>query len=226
MSTTVLEQPTLWTSMPGWGIAADLIPPELINSRKLKSLRKLMAAGVVFLVVVGAGGYYLAVKEKDGAAADLTSVQDQTTQLQREGAGYSGVIAIQGSVSKVRTQIAQVMTGDVDLVALVGQLTGALPATMTIGQVAITISPAAIAVAAPGGGLDMSGLPRIGTITMSGTGQSLSDLSDYIDALKVIPGLVDVLPVSNTVSETVTQYNITIGLTNVLLSHRFDVGAR
>jgi hypothetical protein len=36
-----------------------------------------------------------------------------------------------------------------------------------------------------------------------------------------------VIPVSNTISEsgTGTQYSITIGLTDLLLSHRFDVGA-
>ncbi len=47
MTATTVEQPTLWNSTPGWGIAANLIPPELINARKLKVLRKFMAAGIV-----------------------------------------------------------------------------------------------------------------------------------------------------------------------------------
>ena len=69
------ERPALWSAMPGWGIAADLIPPELINARQLKVLRKLMAAGIVALLVVCAGGYYLAAAENSSASADLATVR-------------------------------------------------------------------------------------------------------------------------------------------------------
>ena len=100
---------------------------------------------------------------------------------------------------------------------------------MTISQESITISIAAVAggaSATPSGGLDTSGLPRIGTIRLTGTGQTLNDLSDFVDRLSTVPGLVDVLPISNTASETgTTQYNLTIALTDELLSHRYDVGA-
>jgi hypothetical protein len=229
--TVTVEQPTLWSSMPGWGIAADLIPPELVKARRLKVLRKLLAAGIVALLAIGAGGQYLAARESASAAADLASAQERTAELQGVGLGYSDVVEIQGSVSQIKTQIAEVMSADVDLVALMGQLQSSLPTTMTIDREAIMISRAGVAgaAAATPGSLDTSGLPRIGTITISGTGQNIDDLSDYIDRLRVIPGLVDVIPVSNTGSATDTglrtQYNITMGLTDVLLSHRFDVGA-
>ena len=82
---------------PGWGIAADLIPPELINARQLKVLRKLLALGVVALLIACAGGYYLAARENSSATSALASVQDRTAQLQAEGRGYADVVAIQGS---------------------------------------------------------------------------------------------------------------------------------
>jgi hypothetical protein len=228
--TAIMEQqPTQWNSMPGWDIAVDLIPPELVNARRLTVLRKLMAAGIIALLVLCAGGYYLATRDNASAAADLAAVQDQTAQLQAQGRQYSGVVSIQGSVSQVETQIAQVMSGDVDLAGLMGAVQNALPSTMTISQESITISIAAVAggaSATPSGGLDTSGLPRIGTISLTGTGQTLNDLSDFVDRLSTVPGLVDVLPISNTASETgTTQYNLTIALTDELLSHRYDVGA-
>jgi type IV pilus assembly protein PilN len=227
--TITAERPANFRSMPGWGIAADLIPPELISARRLKALRKLLAAGVVALVAVCAAGFYLAARENAAAAADLASVEEQTAQLEEVGRGYSDVVLIQGSVTQIQSQIAQVMGGDVDLAALMGALQSNLPTTMTIEAEAIVISSAGVAGAAgaTGSGLDTSGLPRIGTITMSGTGQTLDDLADYIDRLRKVTGLVDVIPVSNTISEsgTGTQYSITIGLTDPLLSHRFDVGA-
>jgi hypothetical protein len=227
--TLTAERPALWNAMPGWGIAADLTPRELTNARQLRRLRKMLAAGVIALLVACAVGYYLAAEENSSASADLTAVADRTTQLQGEGRSYSGVIAMQGSVSQVHTQIAQVMVADVDVAALMGELGSSLPDTMTVTQETITISTAGVAGAdsiSAASGLDTSGLPRIGTITMNGTGQTVNDLSDYVDRLQAIPGLVDVLPVANTVSTSGasgTQYSISIGLTNALLSHRFDV---
>ncbi len=229
--TATLEQPapaTLWSSMPGWGIAADLIPPELINGRRLKVLRRLLAAGLLVLLVACAAGYYLSVRENSTASSELTTVQFETSQLQREGRSYAGIVTIQGAVSKVQTQIAGLMVGDVDLVGLTEKIQSSLPKTMTISQEAITVSTAGVAAAGAGGAagvLDTSGLPRIGTITMGGTGQTLNDLSDYVDKLKLINGFVDVLPISNTAANTGkagTTYSLTIGLTNAALSHRFD----
>jgi hypothetical protein len=228
--TITQERPALWSALPGWGITADLTPRELINARQLKVLRRVMAAGIVALLVACAVGYYLAAEENSTATADLASVQDRTAQLQGEGRGYSDVVSIQRSVGQVKDNIAQLMTADVDLSALMASLSSDLPATMTITEEAITISPAGVAGAdssASASGLDTSGLPRIGIIKLSGTGQTLDDLSDYIDRLHAVPGLVDVLPVANAVATSGgsgTQFSLSAGLTNAALSHRFDVG--
>jgi hypothetical protein len=226
----VVDEPTaLWSSLPGWGIAANLIPPELIAARRLKSLRKLLGAGIAALLLIGSFGYYLAALENADANADLVVAQAQTAQLRDQSLGYAGVIAIQGTINEVNTQLAQVMSADVDLAALMGELSSNLPATMIITQESITISPAGVADSTTdsttASGLDTSGLPRIGTITITGTGQALDNLSDYVDRLRTITGVVDVLPVSNSLSgESGTEFNVTAGLTDAALSHRFDVG--
>lgn len=224
------ELPAVRESLPGWGIAANLMPPELTNARRLKALRKLMAAGLLALVAILAGGYYLAASENSNASADLAAVADRTTQLQAESRSYSDVVAIQAAVRQVQDRIAQLLAGDVDVAALMGELRAALPETMTIDQETITISPAGVAGADSGsatGGLDTSGLPRIGTITITGTGQTMDDLPDYVDRLQRVPGLVEVLPLANTASDgdtPGTEFSISIGLTDELLTHRFDVG--
>ncbi len=228
-TTVTMDRPALWHELPGWGIAADLTPPELINARQLKVLRWWLAVGVVALLVICAGGYYLAARDTSSATSELTAVQDQTRQLRVVGRSYAGVISIEGSVKQIQAQVAQVMSADVDVVALLVVLQSNLPKTMTINQEAITISTAGVAAvtgtasSSTGSGQDGAGLPRIGTITLGGTGRTLDDLSDFIDSLQTVPGLVDVLPVSNTSSGKGTQFSLTIGLTNALLSHRFDV---
>ncbi|MEO5832172.1 MAG: hypothetical protein ABIR83_02245 [Nakamurella sp.] len=221
---TVVSRPALWTVMPGWGISADLIPPELVKARQIAVLRRWLAVGIVALVLVCGGGYYLALRESDAATADLAVIADRTLELQAVGRSYSDVVSIQNRIAQIRGQVTQVMAPDVDLVALTGALQTSLPATMTISQQAITISMAGAATAT---GLDASGATRIGTVTMSGTGQTLDDLSDYVDSLAAIPGVVDVLPLANSLNSegaVGTQFSLTLGLTDALLSHRFDAG--
>lgn len=225
MSTTVAAPPppALWSTLPGWGIAADLTPPELINARQLRTLRRLLAVGIACLLAICAAGFVLASSEKSSALTALATQQDRTSLLQAERARYSAVASMQGSIGQVRAQIAEVMGADVDLAVLMNELSSSLPSTMTIDQESITISAAGVA-DATASGLDTTGLPRIGTITLSGTGQSIDDLSDYVDALSAITGLVDIVPVSNSASDASTQFSITIGLTGASLSHRFDAG--
>jgi hypothetical protein len=224
MSTMVAPQ-KVWSTMPGWGIYADLTPPELVNSRRLKSLRKAIVAALVALLVLCAGGYVLAARKHAAASGELDSVQAQTAQLQANASRYAVVTKIQGTVTDVQAKVATLMSGDVDLVKLIAQIRSSLPPTMTIKQEAVTITIAASAGAqasASGTGLDTSGRPQIGTVTVSGAAKSMDDLSVYVDALKVIPGVVDVLPLSNVTDATGVQYNLSLGLTDVLLSHRFD----
>jgi Tfp pilus assembly protein PilN len=224
MSTMVAPQ-KLWSAMPGWGIYADLTPPELVNSRRLKSLRKVIVVALVALLVLCAGGYVLAARKSSAASNALADVQLRTSQLQGQAHKYSGVTQLQGTVTQVQTQIATLMSGDVDLVKLIGQLRSTLPATMTIKQEAVTISVAGVAGAATsnsGNGLDTSGHPQIGTVTLSGAAKSIDDLSAYTDALKSIPGITNVLPLSNATDSNGVQYSLSLGLTDLLLSHRFD----
>lgn len=218
MTVTVAPPAQLWSTMPGWGIAADLTPPELINSRELKTLRRWLAAGLVVLLVACVAGFVLAKRQHSAAAGALAQVQAQTSQLQAGEREYAGVTQIQGSVTQIQAQIAKVMGSDVDLVQLMGRLSSELPAPMTISAEAVTISLAGAA-AAPAA----SGLPTIGAVTISGTGRSLDNLATYIDKLQGINGVVDVNPTTNAISGKVANYSLSLNLTAAVLSHRFDV---
>ncbi|WP_111765155.1 hypothetical protein [Nakamurella deserti] len=216
----------LWTAAPGWGIAADLTPPEILKSRQISVLRRVMAAGLVGLVLACGGGWYLAARDNDDAVADLAFASDQTVRLQAAARDYADVVSIQNRVLQIDEQIADVMAGDVDLVELMDLLQTNLPPTMTITQQSITVSTSGVA-GASAGGVDPAGGARIGTITMSGTGTTLDDLSDYVDRLQTVPGIVDVVPLANSVTAdggAGTQFSLTVGLTDALLSNRFAVG--
>ena len=100
--TITTERPALWSAMPGWGIAADLTPRELRNARQLKVLRKLMAAGIAVLLLVCAGGYFLAARENSSASTDLATATDRTVELRASGGDFADVVSIQRSIDQAQ----------------------------------------------------------------------------------------------------------------------------
>jgi hypothetical protein len=213
----------LWSTMPGWGIAADLTPPELINARELRTLRRWIGAGLVLLLVACIAGYLAASRQNTAASAQLTEVNAQTVRLQAGVGKYASVTQIQGNVTQIQAQIANLMGGDVDLATLMGRIRSGLPAAMSISAEAVTISLAAAA--APAGTVPGTSA-IIGTVTISGNGRALDNLATYVEHLQAIPGVVDVNPTTNVLSGRTTRYSLSLSLTAVALSHRFDVPAK
>ncbi|MEP7177620.1 MAG: hypothetical protein ABI775_00880, partial [Pseudonocardiales bacterium] len=122
MTAQLTRPEEVWSSMPGWGIVADLTPPELIKSRELKVLRKLIVTILVALLVLCVGGYAIAARKHSAAAASLRDVQARTGALNAQTDKYAGVTRLKGTVTEVQNQIAALMAGDVDLAKLIGQI--------------------------------------------------------------------------------------------------------
>ncbi|MGH8961817.1 MAG: hypothetical protein ACRDWT_11620 [Jatrophihabitantaceae bacterium] len=224
--TATLARPSeqnLWSTMPGWGIVADLTPPEVIAARRLHLLRKLIVAGLVLVVLLCAGGYVLAVRQHSSASDALNGTTARTTQLQAQVNKYGGVTRIQGTVDGVRSRVATLMQGDVDLTTLLVKIRTALPASMSIKQLGVTLNPTTGAPAAATPGLNLSGHSIIGTVTLSGSGRTLDDLPAYVDALAALKGVVNLVPTSNQTGTGGTQFAMTFALTDQLYSHRYDM---
>ncbi len=216
--TTIPAPPVqLWSTMPGWGIAADLTPPELTNSRELKRLRRWLAAGLIVLLVACIGGYVLAALKHSKASSALNNVQSQTFELQAGVNKYADVTRIQGDVAQIQAQIATQMGGDVDLVKLMTRFRTALPTSMAISSEAITIT------AATGSTTSPTGLPIIAAVVIGGSGHALDNLATYVDNLTKIPGVVDVNPSTNVRTGSIVHYSVSLNLTTAAFSHRFDV---
>jgi hypothetical protein len=230
--TATLERPQggapVWSSMPGWTIVGDLTPPELINARRLHTLRRLIFVGLGIVVVLCAVAYGYAMIQHSRATDDLDSASAQTTQLQLETNKYSGITRIESTVAGVKAQIASVMLNDVDTAGLVARLRKALPGTMSIESLNINITGASATANAAGSSssLDLSGNAIIGAVTISGSGQHLSDVSAYVDNLSRLPGLANIVPTSNEVQNHVAHFTIMFALTDRLYSHHFDVNAK
>ena len=213
------DAPVSWSTMPGWNIVADMTPPELINMRWLGVLRRRIAAALV-LVVVLCGVAYAYAYVQNGSASDAASAADfQTTNLNRATSAYLGITRIETTVTGIRSQVATVMANDVDVAHVISTIRGALPNTMSIQNLSLTLNPAST----PSSGLDATGHSEIGSVTISGSGRTLDDLPTFVDRLAGIPGVVNVLPASNELNTGIAQFTLTVSLTDQLYSHRFDL---
>lgn len=221
--TAVIRRDEPWTVQPGWGIFVDLTPPELVSSRQLRVVRQLVLAALVIVVALCAGGYFFATQQRSGAEDDLARANDQLTAVQHQmrDSKYATLTEIQGLSDQIKTQLASVMRSDVAMDQLVYRIAGSADAGMKIDHASITINNAAAAVGANTSSIDKSSHLRIGTVTLTGTARRLVDVSTFVDRLAKLTGVLDVVPVSNAETDHGVTFNITFGLDDQLLSHRF-----
>lgn len=224
---TTMQPRELWSTMPGWGIVANLIPPELLQARRARSLRKLVTAGLcVLLLLAGVGGGYAKLRSHE-AAQSLAAEQSRTSQLVVQQNRYSTVTRIQGDVGQVKLQLAQLMGMDVDSAGLVNELLSELPTGATVTQLSLTVAAPSLTSANNTGAsaLDTSTQPHIGTIAISGEARSVADVALLVSRLGALKGVVDPYPTTNTVNDTGTQFTIQLAINDSLLWHRYDMSS-
>jgi hypothetical protein len=228
--TAVLTK-NLWHSMPGWGIVANLLPPELLEARRANAVRRLVAFGAIVVLVLALLGFGYAKWRAHSASDGLTRAQDTTQSLMIEQRKYNEVVQIQGTLSQVQSQIRQLMGNDVQFANLDGTLRANLLPGMAISQLTAAINAgiaAGAATPATGSGansgsvLNTAPAKAIGTITITGTAVHFSDVSGYVDRLGAVKGITSVYPISNAVTEGGVQFSLQITITDLSLSHRYD----
>jgi hypothetical protein len=213
--------------MPGWGIVANLIPPELLQARRARALRKLVTAVLCLLLVLAGAGTGYAMYRSHQASQSLAVEQSRTSQLILQQNRYGDVTRIQGNVAQVRTQLATLMGMDVDTARLIVTLLEQVPAGSSLNQLALTIAAPTPASANNSGAaaLDTSGQPHIGTVTISGEAATVSDVALFVERLAAVKGVVSPYPTTNTVNDTGTQFTVQFSINNSLLSHRYDANS-
>jgi hypothetical protein len=226
--TATMAPPTpkeVWNSMPGWGIVANLLPPEIIAARRIRVLRKRIVTALIAVVVLCIAGYGYAFWQAHTATSALSSERAQTSQLEREKGNYAEVVKIQGSIASVQKQISSLLGNDVDFAKLLASVVSQAPTGVAVSQLSVTINPSTsiAAGAAVGGGiLDTSGRKHIGSILLTGQASTVGQVADFVDRLSKVPGLVGVLPTSQQANGKAVQFAVQLIPTDQVLSHRYD----
>jgi hypothetical protein len=86
---TMTESRALWSTMPGWGIVANLLPPEVIQSRRVRFVRRTVLLALTFVVLACVLGYGYVCLGHRSAEHDLAAEQARSQQLTIQQNRYS-----------------------------------------------------------------------------------------------------------------------------------------
>jgi Tfp pilus assembly protein PilN len=228
MTSTLTRSAQPWVVQPGWGIHVDLTPQELVTTRQVKVLRKLVVSALVAVLLIVAGGWFLAHRAHSAAADKLAAAQLASSQIAHKAAQpeYTSVTQIQSALEQANGQLATLMKGDVLIDKLALEMAAALPKGASYSSLSVSISAAGVNAppATPSVTPD-GGHQRVGSVQLAGTAASVDDVSSLVERLQSVSGLVDVVPTSSTKQDAGVNFQITVGLDDRVLSHRYDVKA-
>ena len=208
-------------------IRANLLPDEVIASRRLAVLKRRIALGLVALLGLLVLGYAFSWWQTSGARGDLSSAQRQTAQLQAKQQAFTPLLTTQQQVQTVQTALRQLMVGDVQWTQLLHALdSAAVPLRVTIGSVQATMTAGAANANSPGqvgtGILNQTGDRSVGSLALTGTAPDQTAVAGFVDNLGKLPGLAAPFPANvSTQGAGALQYSINVLITTKALGGRY-----
>ena len=231
MTTLVSPPEQMWHTMPGWGIVANLIPPEIVAARRLATLRKVIVVALVAVLLLAGAGFGYAYWQVHRASNQLAAEKGHTTSLLAQQQRYGEIVRINSDITHIQGQLQTLLGSDVDVPTLMVRVLAVHPPGTTLSQATLTLNAGSTsqsnqAAAGTGAGmLDASGQTHIGTIALTGQTTGLPAVAAYVTALAALPGVVAVYPTSQQNNGKVVQFTIQLTLTDELLSHRYAAPA-
>lgn len=224
-----LERPTsTWQTRPGWGIAVDLTPGEVVQARHLRVLKRLIGLALVVLVALCVGVVLMVQDSRSTAQGSYDDAQLRTSQLTSEAQQYAVLTTMQRVIDQTKAQASILMTQDVDFVNLMARIRTALPPELTLSNAAVVLSPPVPAPVAVEGATPTpapTGPQIIGTVTLAGTGDKIRQVTPFVSVLNHLRGVVDVIPTSISKNDEGMQFTLTMNITDELYTHRYDAPA-
>ena len=211
-------EPSPWRIL---SIAANLLPPEIVDARRLRRIRRSVLAGLMAVSLCVASWYGVATYHTERARSALNAVNDEVQRQLVQQRTFAEVINIQSESTAIRSQLGVLLGSDlrwsVLLVALRGAATDGVALLSVFG---VTASQAT-------GGGPVAQLPSvakgkvIGTLTITASAPSQSVAAGYVDALGRIEGLAGPLLGDATVLDGVLQFTVRVDITDASLGGRY-----
>jgi hypothetical protein len=203
-------------------IRADLLPQEVIDSRRARKVRRAVLAALVGLVLVLAGWYGVAIFETADARAGLAGAQDEVQVLQRKQAKYADLVNIQAESGSIKAQLGTLLANDLPWSTVVTQVLAAAPGGVTVNDVTADLTAGATNTGAPTVQLpNTTGKTIVGQITVTGHAPGKAAAAAYVDALAKVKGLGNPYVTSAMPPGGEVDFTVRLDVTNAILGGRF-----
>jgi Tfp pilus assembly protein PilN len=201
----------------------NLLPPEVGQAAKARSLRAGLSLLVVAAMVVVGAGYGLASLHAANSNARLDAANAQTQTLLAQVKKYVEVRQVTGDL-KLATAARQVGSStEIDWRSYLQSIAGSLPLGTTIVKFDATSSSPIAEFAQPT--VPLQG-ERIAELKFDATSDSLPDVQAWLNALAKLTGFVDAAPGKVILSDDGTyQATITMHVNEQALANRFVADA-
>ncbi|MGI5181458.1 PilN domain-containing protein [Dactylosporangium sp. CA-152071] len=192
-------------------IAADLLPMEITDRRRLSTVRRLVVTALAVFALLLAGWFVVAYQHTQQAYDEVDRINDTKVDLLREKAKYTEVDSIQKQRKAIADQLRLVMARDLSWSALLTSLQQAAPKGVAVQSVTGSLAQT-----------DSTADPDVvGLITLTGTAPSKAAIAAYVDTLGKVTGIGNPFPTDATESDEGLTFTIRVDITPAALGGRF-----
>lgn len=207
-------------------IRADLLPEELITSRRVVRLKRKVVIGLAGLLVLLIAWYALSAWGTSGAKDALSAAQHKAVTLQNQQKQYQPLVTAQGQATQISTALTQLMAGDVQWKSMLAKVRSSAKNGVTVDSVnaSMTAGAAGAGQTPTAGGLSVlnqSGKQQVGTLTITGSAPDKNAVAAYVDTLAKVKGLAAPFPASVTGVGGKLTYSVSVIITSDALGGRY-----
>jgi Tfp pilus assembly protein PilN len=215
---TVTSSRVDWAPVP----KVNLLPAEIVQARRLTSLKRLLAGGVAAVALLCTGGTVWAAAGAAAAQDDLDAVQARAGILRAEQARYAAVPKMLNLIQSAGTARERAMSQDVLWYGFLSDLAVTTPKGVTLNGLQVSLDKPTV-------GTDPLVHPGIGTVTFTGAAKRFPDVAAWLDAVGRMHGLdgstlqsaTRAEPGGGTTSDGI-NFTSTVTVTSQALTHRYD----
>jgi Tfp pilus assembly protein PilN len=231
MMATTLIPPTPTPSRQASGdvrfvpVRANLMPEEVLSARQVVVVRKQVLLGLVVVLVLLVAWFGLSWWQTRSAESDLASLQRQGLALQSQQSQFTPLVQAQAQITNTRTQLEQLMVGDLSWKTMLSTLRDKAPAGVGIQSITGTVSGGCTCASSGTQVLNQTGSASVGTLTITGSAPDKRTVAAYADALSHITGVTAPLISAVQASTRPVTFTITAVITTDALGGRYAVDA-
>jgi Tfp pilus assembly protein PilN len=229
MTTVITEAVPAGPPVRLLALSADLLPPEIVQRRRIVRIRLIVLASIGAVLVLLAGWFALSTWQVGRQEDKLAATETEAIGLRTQQRQYSELINAQTQSTKIDNQLATLLKTDVQWATLTARLRAAAPRGLELTAVAVALTdPTTQGATGNSATTTASGLPSsdgktpIGSLTISGTSTTKTAIASYVDAVSKVSGIGNVLLSGVTDQEDGSDFTLRADLSPTLLSHHYQ----